>query len=309
METKEIIVKHCRGDNSELIWQRILSIDELPNVLNPDCGYIFNSNNSPFNATCTDNNCDPNLLHKSVNLWDGGNNRSNRLEEIFNETIEFDWEKFKSMKFDTQFPQSGKFIESLRVINQIDATKYEDVQAPIEWMQNWDRHVTNESVPAAWFARAMMIIFKKNGYTDKHFITGIDLSEEEFVAAMRGTKENFMTNFGKLEVTKGELMRVRRADKNFPDPGFPDLLPASYGKEYGDGTLVPVFSDSYTHFVSFDKNGPTKIETLTVFGPSSDTTSERSTIEMERYSKQQPKSMSLNRSEIVKDEGRLYYPK
>ncbi|MEZ5003845.1 MAG: penicillin acylase family protein [Chitinophagales bacterium] len=300
--------KALRGDRSDMIWQEILTVDELPHVLNPSCGYVFNSNNSPFLATCEGENDNPTRLHSSVSLWDGGNNRSARLREFLESDSIYSFNQFKAIKFDTRFPKTSKFLESLSSIYAIDAAQYDDLKKPIQWIQNWDRHVTNESVAAAWFARTMTTIFEQKDYTDKQFITGVELSEAEFVNALRKTKENFMANFGKLDVTKGELMRVRRADKDFPDPGFPDLLPASYGQEYGDGTLVPIYSDSYTHFVSFDKNGPTNMQTLTVFGPSSDTTSERSTIEMERYSRQEPKTMSLQYDEIVKDTSRLYHP-
>jgi hypothetical protein len=47
------------------------------------------------------------------------------------------------------------------------------------------------------------------------------------------------------------------------------------------------------------------MQTLTVFGPSSDPEHPRSTIEMERYSKQQMKTMSLKREDVVKDASKI----
>jgi acyl-homoserine-lactone acylase len=133
-------------------------------------------------------------------------------------------------------------------------------------------------------------------------------TEAEIIEALQAAKDSFQLHFGKLNVTKGELMRIKRGDKDFPDPGFPDLLASSYSKEYGDGTYVPMYSDSYAHVVAFDSTGPVQMQTLTVFGPSSDPEHPRSTIEMERYSKQQMKIMSLKREDIVKDASKMYHP-
>ncbi len=36
------------GDTRKTLWQRYLTIEELPQVLNPDCGYVFSVNNGPF---------------------------------------------------------------------------------------------------------------------------------------------------------------------------------------------------------------------------------------------------------------------
>jgi acyl-homoserine-lactone acylase len=296
------------GGSSDNIWDKILTIEELPQVKNPECGYVFNANNSPFNATCRESNKDRTAYHPLSSTWDGENNRSERLREIFNENEKFDFAAIKAIKFDTKYPKESKFLESIQALYQIDATKYPDLAPHIVALQNWDRVVTNESVAAAWSARTFQHIFNKNEYTDKQFITGFECTEAEIIEAIQAAKDSFQLHFGKLNVTKGELMRIKRGDKDFPDPGFPDLLAASYGKEYGDGTYVPMYSDSYAHAIAFDSTGPVKMETLVVFGPSSDPEHPRSTIEMERYSKQQMKSMTLKREDIVKDASKMYHP-
>jgi acyl-homoserine-lactone acylase len=296
------------GGSSANIWDRILTIDELPQVKNPDCGYVFNANNSPFNASCSTNNADRSIYHRLSSTWDGENNRSVRLREIFDEQSEFDFNAIKAIKFDTKYPKQSKFLESIQALYQIDATKYPELAPHILELQNWDRVVTNESVAAAWSARTFQYIFDKNEYNDKQFITGFQCTEAEIIEALQAAKDSFQLHFGKLNVTKGELMRIKRGGKDFPDPGYPDLLASSYSREFGDGTYVPIYSDSYAHVVAFDSTGPVQMQTLTVFGPSSDPEHPRSTIEMERYSKQQMKSMHLKREEIVKDASKLYHP-
>ena len=44
------------GNTSKTKTQGYQSIENLPQVLNPEHGYIFNTNNSPFNCTHPDDN-------------------------------------------------------------------------------------------------------------------------------------------------------------------------------------------------------------------------------------------------------------
>ena len=39
------------GDRSDLIWTRYLPFDRVPQIWNPKSGFVFNSNNTPFQAT------------------------------------------------------------------------------------------------------------------------------------------------------------------------------------------------------------------------------------------------------------------
>ena len=44
------------GDKSDLIWNKYYSYDMLPQVLNPDNGYLQNCNSTPYLATVGDQN-------------------------------------------------------------------------------------------------------------------------------------------------------------------------------------------------------------------------------------------------------------
>jgi acyl-homoserine-lactone acylase len=71
------------GDTRKTLWQRYLTIEELPQVLNPDCGYVFSVNNSPFLVSC------PEASPRESDYppghgweWNRHNNRELRLREL-----------------------------------------------------------------------------------------------------------------------------------------------------------------------------------------------------------------------------------
>ena len=55
------------GDTSATLWDNnFYPVEDLPQVLNPECGYVFNTNNTPFNATCPEENLDPDNFDKTM---------------------------------------------------------------------------------------------------------------------------------------------------------------------------------------------------------------------------------------------------
>ena len=39
------------GDRSELIWKETLGFSQLPQVINPDAGFVLSANQTPFRVT------------------------------------------------------------------------------------------------------------------------------------------------------------------------------------------------------------------------------------------------------------------
>ncbi len=40
------------GNTTETLWTTYVPLDQRPQILNPDCGYVFNVNHNPFKCTC-----------------------------------------------------------------------------------------------------------------------------------------------------------------------------------------------------------------------------------------------------------------
>jgi acyl-homoserine-lactone acylase len=66
--------------------------------------------------------------------------------------------------------------------------------------------------------------------------------------------------------------------------------------------------DAFIELVRFTKDGPI-IETLNTYGASARKNSPHYTDQMEMFTKQQTKPMTLNKAEVYKNAEKIYHPK
>lgn len=294
------------GNDSKYLWSKAIAVDNLPQNLNPDCGYVFNTNNTPFNATCTTENDDRMRLPAYVDGRPGENNRSTRFMELVNEKAVFTFEDFKRLKFDAKWPQSNTFLESIRGMFELSPAEYPQIADVIALINAWDKSGDTNSVGATIIALAMDPLFK--GKDDAPFITGLKKTKEDFAHALEHAKTHLLTHFGTVEVPLGKLQRFVRGEKSYAIPGFPDMLMANYPrKPYKDGMYKLEYGDTYIQFVKFSEKGVERIESLLPFN--SLPTADNYIDQTKMYQRMETKTMSLNKEEILRNAVATYQPK
>ena len=127
------------------------------------------------------------------------------------------------------------------------------------------------------------------------------------MSALATTQSYFMDKYGSLSVRLGDFQRHIRGDKNLPLPGGPDVLAAMYSLEQKDGTFKGVAGESYIALVQFSETGIV-IETIHAYGSSANPDSPHYNDQMELFVKQQLKSMTLNKEEVLKTAVHIYHP-
>jgi acyl-homoserine-lactone acylase len=80
-----------------------------------------------------------------------------------------------------------------------------------------------------------------------------------------------------------------------------------YSVPYKDGKWKGNQGDAYIELVRFTKDGP-QIESLNVYGASAKKDSPHYTDQMEMYTRQQTKKMTLNKAEVYKNAKSIYHP-
>ena len=282
----------------------------MPTYINPECGYVFNTNNDPFNATCAENNnLDKSKYPSYMGFEPGNNSRAFRFMELIAQYNTVSLDDVKRIKFDKKYPGCGTFIESVDYLNYLDPTDYPDISELMTMMRSWDRSVDKSSENATVFLLTFQYIFDKLHVSNETFVRKLDVSEDLYVEAVRQTKEHLMTYFGRLNVRLGDLQRHVRGTADYPLSGFPDALSANYNEPYKNGTFKPYVADSYVQFVQYKKDGSMVLETLHPFGASAKPNSKHYTDQMEIYANQQTKTMTLNRETIFKNAEKVYHPK
>lgn len=296
------------GDTSATLWTEFHSIQERPQVINPNCGYVFNTNNTPFNATSQSENLNPMDYPAYFGFEPGDNNRSTRLVELLKEYEKVGLEDAKRMKFDCQFPDSSAFLASVDNFMQLDANCFPDVAESIIKMQNWDKRADKDSEAAGMYLLTYHYIFDKLQLGTETFIEGMDVDDNLFLEAVSYANDHLMEYFKTLDVTLGQLQIHARGDKELGVSGFADALAASYSLPYTNGRFKTFVADSYVQFAQW-KDGEIELETLHPYGASNRDWSKHYNDQMELYAEQRTKKMTLNKNEIYASAEKIYHPK
>ncbi len=296
------------GNTRSTIWSRFHGIKERPQLINPKCGYVFNTNNTPFNATCRQENLRSSDFPAHFGFDHGDNNRSSRMMELLEEYDRLSLDDVKRIKFDCQYPDSSTFLASMDNFMKLDPNRFPDVAESIVKMQNWDRRATTDSEGAGMFILTYKYLFDKLEMGVHSFMDGMDVPDESYIEAINYARNHLMEYFQTLDVTLGELQLHVRGDKEYGVNGFPDALAANYSMPYTNGRFKSFVADSYVQFAQW-KDGKLKLESLHPYGASNREGSPHYSDQMELYVNQQTKPMTLDRDEIFRTAERIYSPR
>lgn len=297
------------GNTSKAVWTEFYKQEELPQIKNPDCGYVYNMNNTPYSATCEDGKMQKGDWDDHMDYRTGDNNRSLRFMELIEEKERVNFDDMKRIKFDNQYPKDGNFLQSVSVIYKVDANKYPEIKDILIEMQKWNKVANPESIAATYFMVTVDYIFNKCKAGVENFIEGVPLDEALLIEAVTNTKAHLLKYFKTTQVPLKEIQVIRRGTEEYPMPGFPDALAANYGKKReSDGKYEGFVGDTYTMIVEYDKNGVARLETLANFGSSAHPESKHYTDQLKLWVKQQTKVMTLDKETIFKNAERVYKP-
>ncbi len=298
------------GNTSKNLWTALVPIDSMPHTINPACGYVFNTNNTPFHATAKD--CQPAYTYLPKHMVDalpGNNNRATRFEEMLGEKQKFSLTDIEKLKFDVTLSRKGGFGESMEGIFHLDETKYPDIKEAIQILKTWNRTSEIHEYAPTLLGLVIKKIFDKNGCDDNCFVSGFKVDESEWVSTLRAACDSLKSHFGTVKVEWGTVQRNIRGNKNLPLRGFPDVMSPSYPKQIpGTFTFAPEFGDTYTMFASFNKKGVTSLAALQPLGNSLRPDSKHYNDQMELFSKQQLRPLSLKKEDVMKKAESVYHP-
>ncbi len=294
------------GNDSKNLWTEFYPLEEKPQVANPACGYVFNMNNTPSNASCPEDNFNNKEVLRYTDLRSGENNRSTRFMEMVDGEPAMGWEEFKNIKFDRRLSPNTRLFESLRSLQQIRPESYPHISEPMRLMQNWDGDANLDNTTATLVLVAMQYIFQKKGYGDNVFILGVDISEAEYVVGIEYAARYLNKNYNSLRVPLRQVTCHERNGRLYCAAGFPDMLSPGYSSPTTGGKMKMEYGDTYIHFVRFNSTGPELIETLLPFENSP--TCEEYRDELEMFNRQELKTMSLDKAEVLSHAKKIYAP-
>jgi acyl-homoserine-lactone acylase len=239
----------------------------------------------------------------------GDNNRSIRFKEMMDAKNKVSFDDLEKMKFDVTLSRHGKYAESLNNLFALDENKYPDIKDAIHILSTWNRVFDiNEYAPTLLFL-VLRDAFLKRGCDDQCFVTGITVSDDEWVSDLRTACDTLKARYGTIKVEWGTVHRNIRGNINLPLRGFADMLSPSYPDIKSDKfPLTPSFGDSYIMFASFGKSGLEKLQALEPIGNSLNPNSPHYNDQIALFSKQQLRPLSLKKEDVMKKAEKIYHP-
>jgi len=294
------------GDTKKTLWTEYHDIEDLPQVIQPDAGFIYNANHSPFKSTTAEENPKEENFSQRMGYETYDNNRSTRLIELIESYDKVSYEDFKDIKYDNSFP--SKFNYNFMDISIIETLKLEaenDLFELLDIIQKWDRKTDIDSQGAGIYG--VLYYQLVWNYRDDIQKNNKTVSRETLLSALKDVKRYLIDNFGSIDITLGDFQKLVRGDKELPIWGLPDVITAMSSRPYKDGKHKVTQGESYIGLVRFNKNGPI-LESIISFGNSDNPDSDHYTDQMEKYSKFQTKKMTFDRDIIYKEAKKIYNP-
>lgn len=299
------------GNTSRTLWTELVPVDSMPHVIDPQCGYVFNTNNNVYDATCEGQNDNPKRLPAYVNQRPGNNNRAESLKDFFNSHDRVNFDDFRKIKFESKMNAHSILMTSLNPMWHLDKAKYPDISNYINNLQTWDKNTDTGSVGVTCFGCFINQIWNKKHYDDEQFALGFPLTEPEAVQYIRDAQQYMLSNFGSINIKWGTVHKLRRGDKSIPMGSFADMLSPSYPKPHtfnGKIEFNPEYGDTYTMFVKYGKDGVEFMESLQPLGNSLNPASKHYTDQMEMFVAHRMKHQTFDRSYWLKHYETMYRP-
>ena len=293
------------GNTRKTLWTESYEIEELPQVIQPKSGYFYNANHTPFKSSAEEDNPDPTNFDSNMGFEKYDNNRSTRLKQLIDEYEKLDYDDFKRIKYDRQYPRPYTFNwMDIHYLELLDSKKYPDIEMLIERLQAWDRKANKNSFGAGTFA---VLYDQLRPFYSKIPEPKI-FPASYIIQALRNTKEYLLKHFNTTDVKLGDYQKLVRGSKELPIFGLPDVITAMSSRPYKDGKVKVVSGESYIELIRFTDKGP-EIESVISYGSSDHPDSKHYDDQMEMYANFKTKKMTLNKDIVYKNAKRIYNPK
>jgi len=246
------------GDQSELIWTDFRPLSDMPQIWNPECGWVFSANATPFNVT--DPACNNNREHfsETFGIEDRITNRSRRALELLSNDESISREELLRYRADTRYdPQS----DLMQLVVDLVSRSYDEpiLEDAKEVLRNWDGNTDRSSRGAAL---AVITGTRALGYEYKE-------SEMDPVEALRQSAHDLRLAFGRLDPEWGEVNRLQRGETDLPLDGAPDVLRAIYANRDGvadSGSMNAFAGDTHIMVADWDEAGELDLVSIHQYG-------------------------------------------
>ena len=251
------------GNTAYTMWREYFPFDELPQVVNPESGFLQNCNSTPFLATNGNDNPDKSFYPQNLGIELFQTNRALRVHETFGSDKSITREEFYQYKFDTKYSRQSVMAVNLKKFLTEASSKDPDINKALELLRNWDLDTDSSSTATHLAIRAIRPQFNPAKY---------EYDAEKIMDRLKKAVSWLNENFGRLDVKWGDIQRLQRGKTDLSLSGGPDILRAVYSKEKDD-KYVGIAGDCFYEIVEWDSDGNVSAKSIHQFGTATQDTS------------------------------------
>ena len=285
------------GTRSDLIWDGAIDYTEIPKLINPSSGWLYNANNEPYTAAGAADDIDPDSISPILGVELKQTNRSRRALKLLSETGTLDRENLRRIKYDTVYERIGYVDELWDALEKLKVNG--ELAEARDLLITWDFAADNQG-PADSLALLMIKDFMSAEYQNKDF--------PDVETQLKEKVEHLKAHFGRIDPPMSELLRLRQGDVDLPLYGGSDTLRASTTwRVEDDGRLRLVHGDSFIQWVEWREGERVHSQSIQPFGAAiSRPESPHHTDQMELFVNHQLKPVHFWREDAIANARRRY---
>ena len=290
------------GNKSELIWQDYHPVSVLPQQNNPESGWLFSANATPFRTTDPEFDNKREDFSKTFGIEPRMTNRAMQALALMVPDKSITEDELLAYRADGQYNEDANVRKIVaELLSRSDHTDDETTQA-LNLLATWDG---NTNLDNRATALAVLTGMKAKGYEIKD-------ENMDVMLALRETINDLNTVYGRIDPTWGEVNRLRRGDTDLPLTGGPDTLRAIYGHHENfveNKGLTAVAGDTHIMYADWDEDGKLDLKSIHQFGAATqDKTSPHYDDQAKLFAKGEYKTMPMTLEEVLPLAERDYTP-
>ncbi len=320
--------KPVDGSNPATEWKGLLSVDEIPQLLNPASGWLYNSNNWPWSGA------GPSSLKREdfPRYVETGIESARGLHAIrlLHDKTDFTLDSLMTAAYDSYLPWFEKTIPLL--VSAWDKTPQDNPQkaklaGQIELLRRWDLRWGVDSVATTvavfWgedVRKQAAAGAKEAGIPTEDYVA-TKIAPEQLLASLAAASDKLTADFGNWKIAWGNINRYQRLNGEIVQP-FNDSAPsmpvgftssvwgslASFGAHAYPGTRK-WYGTSGNSFVAVVEFGKTiRAKAVTAGGESGHPSSAHFNDEAQRYATGNLRDVYFYRSQLKGHTEREYHP-